>query len=218
MICTKAAEEIEKLRAEINEQARLLGISAEKELALRAENERLKAELKSIDGALCDPRANLTLTTAEIIREIKTELAEKEAEILKLNQMYPATAYTLEVEKQLAAALAACEAKDAALESLISHTLSCEQRLDEFHGLGNDSGSGCSIELCNASAALAIKPDASALRQHDEALIERCAVVCEEYIDRIEAKRDEKYQAEYAGRQAGATRCAAAIRELKERH
>ena len=42
---------------------------------LRAENERLKAELKSIDGALDDPRANLTLTTAEIIWEIKAELA-----------------------------------------------------------------------------------------------------------------------------------------------
>lgn len=37
--------ECEQLRAELNEQARLLGISAEKELALRAENERLKAEL-----------------------------------------------------------------------------------------------------------------------------------------------------------------------------
>lgn len=34
-----------KMIAEINEQARLLGISAEKELALRTENERLKAEL-----------------------------------------------------------------------------------------------------------------------------------------------------------------------------
>ena len=74
--------ECEQLRAEINEQARLLGISAEKELALRTENERLKAELKSIDGALDDPRANLTLTTAEIIWEIKAELAEakKDAE------------------------------------------------------------------------------------------------------------------------------------------
>ena len=43
---------------------------------LRAENNRLKAELKSIDGALDDPRANLTLTTAEIIWGIKAELAE----------------------------------------------------------------------------------------------------------------------------------------------
>ena len=38
-------DEVDQLRAEINEQARLLGISAEKELALRAENERLKVEL-----------------------------------------------------------------------------------------------------------------------------------------------------------------------------
>ena len=37
--------ECEQLRAEINEHARLFGISAKKELALRAENEKLKAEL-----------------------------------------------------------------------------------------------------------------------------------------------------------------------------
>ena len=51
--------------------------------ALRAENNRLKDELKSIDGALDDPRANLTLTTAEIIWEMKAELAEakKDAEL-----------------------------------------------------------------------------------------------------------------------------------------
>lgn len=79
------------------------------------------------------------------------------------------------LRQQLAAALAACDSKDAALESLISHTLSCEQRLDEFHGLGNDSGSGCSIELCNASAALAIKPDASALKAHDIAVFRKGA-------------------------------------------
>ena len=37
--------------------------------------EKLKAELKSIDGALNDPRANLTLTTSEIIWELKEQLA-----------------------------------------------------------------------------------------------------------------------------------------------
>lgn len=36
--------------------------------------EKLKAELKSIDGALNDPRANLTLTTSEIIRELKGQV------------------------------------------------------------------------------------------------------------------------------------------------
>lgn len=43
---TTIREENKQLRAEINEQARLLGVSAEKELALRAENERLKAKLE----------------------------------------------------------------------------------------------------------------------------------------------------------------------------
>ena len=36
--------------------------------------EKLKAELKSIDGALNDPRANLTLTTSEIIWELKEQV------------------------------------------------------------------------------------------------------------------------------------------------
>ena len=42
--------------------------------ALAEQNEKLKAELKSIDGALNDPRANLTLTTSEIIWELKAQL------------------------------------------------------------------------------------------------------------------------------------------------
>ena len=41
---------------------------------LREQVEKLKAELKSIDGALNDPRANLTLTTSEIIWELKDKL------------------------------------------------------------------------------------------------------------------------------------------------
>ena len=42
---------------------------------LREQVEKLKAELASIDGALNDPRANLTLTTSEIIWELKDQLA-----------------------------------------------------------------------------------------------------------------------------------------------
>ena len=64
------------MRKIMHDQAEWIKELSEKELALRTENERLKAELKSIDGALDDPRANLTLTTAEIIWEIKAELAE----------------------------------------------------------------------------------------------------------------------------------------------
>ena len=43
---------------------------------LREQVEKLKAELKSIDGALDDPRANLTLTTSEIIWELKEQNAK----------------------------------------------------------------------------------------------------------------------------------------------
>lgn len=42
-------------------------------VTLREQVEKLKAELKSIDGALNNPRANLTLTTAEIIWELKAQ-------------------------------------------------------------------------------------------------------------------------------------------------
>ena len=42
--------------------------------SLREQVEKLKAELKSIDGALNDPRANLTLTTSEIIWELKEQV------------------------------------------------------------------------------------------------------------------------------------------------
>ena len=118
----------------------------------------------------------------DAIESLRQQLAEKEAEILKLNQMYPATAYTVEIEKQLAAALAACEAKDGCL-------------LDCAGNINPGSGYADGLEQ-DIARALAIKPDASALKQHDEALIERCAEVCEEY-------------------QGSGETCAAAIRELK---
>ena len=44
-----------------------------------------------------------------------------------------------------------------ALRKLITHALDCEKRLDEFHGLGDDAGSGMSSVVCGARAALAEK-------------------------------------------------------------
>ena len=41
---------------------------------------------------------------------------------------------------------------------------------------------------------------------------EACAKACESYEEHIETFRDSEYQAELAGRQAGAARCAVAIR------
>ena len=61
--CQWFVAEIEKLRKE-----------RETRLDLAEQNKQLKAELKSIDGALNDPRANLTLTTSEIILELKEQV------------------------------------------------------------------------------------------------------------------------------------------------
>lgn len=68
------AEDLHSLNP-ASETVKCLSLGADEIDRLRAENARMKAELKSIEGALDDPRANLTLTTAEIIRELKAQLA-----------------------------------------------------------------------------------------------------------------------------------------------
>lgn len=64
------------------------------------------------------------------------------------------------LRQQLAAALAAIESKDIFLDKLA--------RLGNEPHLGNSIGNRIAYE------ALAIKPDASILRQHDETLIDKC--------------------------------------------
>jgi len=61
--------------------------------SLRQQLTALKSELKTIGNAIDDPRTDLTMTMSEVI---------------------------IEQKKQLAAALAACKVKDAALQSAIS--------------------------------------------------------------------------------------------------
>ena len=75
--------------------------------------------------------------------------------------------------------------------------------------------------LCNQTGG--VEGDSGCFYDYSEEIskfaalvIEECAKVCEAYDERIETMRDSEYQAELAGRQAGAMRCAAAIRELKE--
>ena len=76
------------------------------------------------------------------------------------------------LNEQLATALAAIEAKD--------------RGLDKLARLGNEPYLGNSVGNTIAAEFLAIKPDASALRQHDNALIERCAAICrDEYVDAL---------------------------------
>lgn len=93
-----------------------------------------------------------------------------------------------ERDEQLAAALAAIERKDDLLVSIAERW-----NRDENEEAMKDA---CWYAINAADHARAIKPDASILKAHDEALIERCAEVCEEY-------------------QGSAETCAAAIRELK---
>jgi hypothetical protein len=58
-----------------------------------------------------------------------------------------------EIER-LRAAEARVKELEKALRKLITHTLDCEERLDEFHGLGDDAGSGMSSVVCEARSAL----------------------------------------------------------------
>lgn len=64
--CLEAAAEIERLRAEVQEQARINGMGAERELALQAKIPRLRKALGIIVD-LCDdfdPPASLTASVA----------------------------------------------------------------------------------------------------------------------------------------------------------
>lgn len=111
------------------------------------------------------------------------------------------------LRQQLAAALAACEAKDAALKQFaefaphfpMNRQYGNRPSSGTFYRVGSHEIGENELTVENlhaAVSAIAIKPDASILKAHDEALIERCAEVCEEY-------------------QGSAETCAAAIRELK---
>ena len=72
----KAADEIDRLRAEVQEQARINGMGAERELALQAKIARLRealreiAESDDVDNAL-DPHRNKRLARAALAEKEK---------------------------------------------------------------------------------------------------------------------------------------------------
>ena len=74
ILCAKETEKVlrEQLAA-LAEQNEKMRKERETHLYLAEQNKQLKVELKSIDGALNDTRANLTLTTSEIIWELKEQ-------------------------------------------------------------------------------------------------------------------------------------------------
>ena len=100
---------------------------------LRGQVKKLKAELKSIDGALDDPRANLTLTTSEIIWGLKEQVEKltKERDELKTVPMkYRRMQFNAELQEevtQLQKQLAALAEQNEALTAIRAKADELEQ-------------------------------------------------------------------------------------------
>ena len=143
---------------------------------LRVENERLNKQINSykmLTKSLEETKTYLLKKADQNKEAVETLASEREANAAL-------TGENEELKRKLDAALAACEAKDARFKQIVRMA----NHLDVL-----------SIAM-QAHDALAIKPDDSSIKAHDEALIERCAEVCEEHQGSVET-------------------CAAAIRELK---
>ena len=98
------------------------------------------------------------------------------------------------LRQQLAAALAACEAKDTILRGITLYR----------------AFNGDDWPAREATQALAIKPDSSALKAHDDALIERCAGL----INKLEGAKRNPFSRDHNN---GLQHAIDIIRELKER-
>lgn len=97
--------------------------------ALREQVEKLKAELKSIDGALNDPRANLTLTTSEIIWELKGQVEKLTKERDAAWSVNPTVSENL-LREQLAALAEQNEKLKDALKTVVDDAEECTDHDD----------------------------------------------------------------------------------------
>ena len=117
---------------------------------LREQVKKLKAELKSIDGALDDPRANLTLTTSEIIWELKEQVEKLTKERDDLRSRRCEVCGYLEHEREhtgcLREQLAALAEQNEKMRKVLLR-LAC---------LGNGDQYGNSIGNCIAQEALSL--------------------------------------------------------------
>lgn len=164
-------------------------------------NKAVERALKDVDyrGSYADGVEYLKQQLASLVQGIKIQVPSNTMEQAFSN--YHRLGYNKakkECEQQLAAALAACEAKDECLAG-------CFGDINPERGYADE----LEQEIANA---LAIKPDASALKAHDEELIERCACIC----DDMQSECDGMNDAQYDHQAIGAEKCAAAIRELKD--
>lgn len=92
--------------------------------------------------------------------------------------------YIDQLEHQLKEALAACEAKDDHLKNIAG-------------AINADA-----VSVMEARAALAVRPNASTLRNHDALLITQCAGICDRFTERGMSPAE----------------CASAIRQFKDFH
>lgn len=143
---------------------------------LREQVKKLKAELKSIDGALDDPRANLTLTTSEIIWELKVQVEKLTEESVVLRASSRSKLETIanlewQVEK-LTKQLAALAEQNEKLRKVLLR-LAC---------LGNGDQYGNSIGNCIAQEALSLPDLASPVLNRIRAeAIEEAAKIANEH-------------------------------------
>ena len=119
---------------------------------LREQVKKLKAELKSIDGALDDPRANLTLTTSEIIWELKEQVEKLTKERDDLRSRRCEVCGYLEHEREHTGCLRE------QLAALAEQNEKMREALQKLACLGNGEQYGNSIGNCIAQEALSL-PD-----------------------------------------------------------
>lgn len=121
---------------------------------------------------------HFSASVVEAVEELQGQLSDAEESNKAVERALKDVDYrgtyedgVLYLKQQLAAALAACEAKDALFDGFRDNIL---------FRMGIDSPYRKELIAPfweRAKEALAIKPDASALKAHDEALIDRCAEV-----------------------------------------
>ena len=129
--------------------------------SLRQQLHDADESLKAVERALKD--VDYRGTYADGVMYLKGQLAKTQDEFhfqaCLTKDLLPYQERAIKSEQQLAAALAACEAKDTILRGITLYR----------------AFNGDDWPATEATQALAIKPDASALKAHDDALIERCA-------------------------------------------
>ena len=165
---------------------------------LREQVEKLKAELASIDGALNDPRANLTLTTSEIIWELKEQVEKltKERDI-KEHCIVQLEAEDLRMKEQLAAIAEQNEKFRKALSSACDH-------IELPYEIGERCAYRKPLSLPDLATPVLNKYRAEGMRM--------AAEICEHISDEYREREGRRYPELKTDAESGASDCESSIR------